>query len=724
MATLNYDWQKIGTGSEKNFNNPRAHLELYAKLNSQDVGNNKSNVTVELRLVMSSGYIGNYQATYWSIGGNLSASGDLGSGSYYSRTLGSATGDIYHNNDGTKSVSFSGGFNPTAWGITLDVSGSATLPTIPRASQPSVSSASVTLGSAVTINTNRASSSFTHTLEYSFGSASGTIATGVGGSTSYTPPVSLAAQIPNATSGTMTITCKTYNGSTHIGTKTCTLTVTVPSSVKPTVNSDSTSFTDGNTTVTSKSIGDFVHKLSYGVVAISASGAQGSTISTYSITVDGQTYARSSVAELNTILKTLQLSVGEDKTVTISVTDSRGRTSDSISKTYTVLAYSDPAITTFSVARCNSSGTLEDGGTYVKANIKANISNLNSKNKFTVKLGYKLKTASSYTWLTPYVNESTSVVSVNYTGNSAKIAGGGNISASSTYDIQLYISDSFTSNTRTLTLPTGFDLMHFNVSGKAVAFGKKSEAGANQNMFEVGMGAAFTKGIHSAVGRLSTPNVEHQYPNSRASYDFIICASSMNDSGFKPGSDGFITTCFWDNNGTFDSQIFIPNNNNTPIKFRSRGGSDWSNNWRALAFLDQMYPVDSIYMSVSDTSPASLFGGTWERIKDRFLLAAGDTYTAGSTGGATTHKHSTGGHTLTTSEIPSHNHKVTNSTTSYASGSQPSWKCLSWSGTSHDYWEDVWSEHAGGGGSHSHGDTGETNHMPPYLTVYVWKRTA
>jgi len=798
MATLNYDWQKIGTGSEKNFNNPRAHLELYAKLNSQDVGNNKSSVTVELRLVMSSGYIGNYQSTYWSIGGSLSGSGDLGSGSYYSRTLGSATGDIYHNNDGTKSVSFSGGFNPTAWGITLDVSGSADLPTIPRASQPSVSSASVAMGSAVTINTNRASSSFTHTLEYSFGSSSGTIATGVGGSTSYTPPVSLASQIPNATSGTMTITCKTYNGSTHIGTKTCTLTLTVPSSVKPVVNDNSnTSFKDGNTTVTGKSIGDFVRGLSYGVVAISASGAQGSTISTYSITVDGQTYSRSSVAELNTILKTLLLSVGSNKTISISVTDSRNRTSSSVSRTYNVLAYSDPAITTFSVVRCTSNGTVSDDGTYVKAQIKANISNLNSKNKFTVKLGYKLKTASSYTWLTPYVDQSESTLSVDYTGSNAKIAGGGNINASSTYDIQLYISDSFASNTRTLTLPTGFDLMHFNASGKAVAFGKKSEAGSS-TLFEVEMPAEFKnlKGYQFQNGDntlaswplyrqtvdLSGLNVDTYYPVVGEGVPYgglhrIMESVSLN-SGTKPSwsshSAGFSSQIDvlqlvpgWgtNTNRTFlllDQQGFITSgkaawykiltNSSRPVFYLRGGGryhlfTDWKTEWTICTasteyssqtvaptttagssdgylITSDPYPVGAIYKSTSDTSPASLFGGTWERIKDRFLLAAGDTYAAGSTGGSTKHKHSTGGHTLTTSEIPSHNHKVTNSTTSYASGSQSGWRCLSWSGTSHDYWDDVWSESTGGGGSHSHGDTGETNHMPPYLTVYVWKRTA
>ena len=67
------------------------------------------------------------------------------------------------------------------------------------------------------------------------------------------------------------------------------------------------------------------------------------------------------------------------------------------------------------------------------------------------------------------------------------------------------------------------------------------------------------------------------------------------------------------------------------------------------ALLNAIYPVGSIYMSVNSTSPATLFGGTWERIKDRFLLAAGDAYAAGGTGGEATH-------TLTEGEMPAHSH--------------------------------------------------------------------
>lgn len=67
--------------------------------------------------------------------------------------------------------------------------------------------------------------------------------------------------------------------------------------------------------------------------------------------------------------------------------------------------------------------------------------------------------------------------------------------------------------------------------------------------------------------------------------------------------------------------------------------------------VDDVYPVGSIYMSVNATDPGKLFGGTWQRIKERFLLAAGDTHGAGSTGGEFEH-------TLTVAEMPTHSHRV------------------------------------------------------------------
>lgn len=134
----------------------------------------------------------------------------------------------------------------------------------------------------------------------------------------------------------------------------------------------------------------------------------------------------------------------------------------------------------------------------------------------------------------------------------------------------------------------------------------------------------------------------------------------------------------------------------------SSGGADVS------TVLDKVYPVGSIYMSVNSTNPKTLFGGTWVQIKDRFLLAAGTTYKAGATGGEATH-------TLTESEMPSHNHAVYFPNDGAADHSAPG-NYPDGPSDSTYYAVGSYTSSAGGGGAH--------NNMPPYLAVYVWKRTA
>ena len=118
------------------------------------------------------------------------------------------------------------------------------------------------------------------------------------------------------------------------------------------------------------------------------------------------------------------------------------------------------------------------------------------------------------------------------------------------------------------------------------------------------------------------------------------------------------------------------------------------------------YPVGSLYMSVNSISPAVLFGGTWERLKDRFLLGAGDTYTAGDTGGEATH-------TLTVAEMPAHTHKSQGFWQTPDSGGH---NAIARTMISTDPTDTNSLQNTGGDQPH--------NNMPPYLVVYMWKRTA
>ncbi len=120
---------------------------------------------------------------------------------------------------------------------------------------------------------------------------------------------------------------------------------------------------------------------------------------------------------------------------------------------------------------------------------------------------------------------------------------------------------------------------------------------------------------------------------------------------------------------------------------------------------DLVYPVGSIYMSVNATNPGMLFGGTWVQIKDTFLLSAGDTYSGGATGGEATHA-------LTVAEMPAHDHDVSGWYTIVASST--SGQTLSLDGPG--YWRVKHPTSQGSGTAH--------NNLPPYLVVYMWKRTA
>lgn len=121
------------------------------------------------------------------------------------------------------------------------------------------------------------------------------------------------------------------------------------------------------------------------------------------------------------------------------------------------------------------------------------------------------------------------------------------------------------------------------------------------------------------------------------------------------------------------------------------------------------YPIGSIYMSLQPTNPGTLFGGTWEQIQDTFLLAAGSTWAAGATGGEATH-------TLTVAEMPSHNHMFLDSPRSFSERdiTQSDIICVNdWESSNSVDYGTSWT---GGSGAH--------NNMPPYLAVYMWKRTA
>lgn len=424
-------------------------------------------------------------------------------------TFASGYVDIPHNNDGTKSIDASISFTDTANGSNngkyyTPGNGSASasgliLETIPRASSISAP-ASLTTGTTARLSITRASSSFTHYLYWKIGSVTGEIASNVSESYEWTPAHSIFTNYPNnASNCDITIVCDTYSGGTFIGQKMINTKINLASSVKPTISG--VSISDGNSEVSAKNWAIYLKGKSYIQTSMTGSGVHSSTISTYGCIMEGVTYEYSSLNELNMRLKTVALVAGS-RSVKLYVKDSRGRKSSETTKSYTVVDYQSPTLTVNTVERCTSNGTPSDSGTYIKVSFSGGISSCNSKNKITLKVAYKKQSASSYpsgNYVT-YYNNVTTPVSFDFTGSNSKIFGGGNISTSSTWDILVQISDAFTTNERTKQIGTEFDLIHFNKSGKSIAFGKKSEASENESKAEFGFdvdmkGALYINGV-------------------------------------------------------------------------------------------------------------------------------------------------------------------------------------------------------------------------------------
>lgn len=378
--------------------------------------------------------------------------------------LGTVTsGNISHNSDGAKSITISSTFNIQAtisgtYYSKITCSATITLDTLPRATTPKLSTTSVNMGGSVTISLPRAASAFTHDLAYAFaGSSYTTIKTGAGTSYTWTVP-DLASKIPNATSGTCTIRCITKNGSTTIGTKTVTMTLKVPSSVVPTISAVATAETVSGLAA---QFGTFVQDKSKIKVAITAAGASGSTIKTYSTVFQGKTYTGASfTADAVT-------SSGSLSMVT-TVKDSRGRTAKKTT-TVTVAAYSKPKVSKFAAHRVDAAGEAQQDGIYAMISYAYTVAAVGNKNTAEVTVQWK-RTADASWNSTPLLTSSALAAAATERVESPTF------STDYQFDLRITVKDWFGATvTYTATLPTAAVIMDFSADGKGLGIGKVSE---------------------------------------------------------------------------------------------------------------------------------------------------------------------------------------------------------------------------------------------------------
>lgn len=382
MATSGSKSVSVATGVTLKFNWSES---------SQSVANNTTTISWNMQVILASGY--NISASAdkdWSVtvnGTKYSGTNTFGSISGTTKTMASGSTTISHNSDGTKtfSYSFSQEFAITysgSWIGTKSGSGSGTLDTIARAS--SVSGGSGNIGSATTISITRASNSFTHTLTYSFGSLSGTIATKTSStSVSWTIPTSFYAQIPNAKSGTGTIYCETFNGNTSIGTKSVGFTAKVTSSSAPSL-SVSIVDTDSTTTALTGDSSKLVRYYSDAKVTLTASAKNSASISSYSISGGGGSSSSSSATIYNVT----------GNSFTCKVTDSRGYTTTVTNKPTMVNYVKLTCVMADTKPTADGNMTVKATGNYFNGSFGA------TSNSLTVQYRYKLSGGSYSGWTT------------------------------------------------------------------------------------------------------------------------------------------------------------------------------------------------------------------------------------------------------------------------------------------------------------------------------------
>ena len=367
----------------------------------------------------------------------------------------SGTTTINHGSDGTGSIKVELSTAIYYSNITTK-SNTWTLDSIPRASTPTLSASSVNIGSAITINTNRASTAFTHAIRYEWASTSGTIATGVGASYAWTIPTSFASSIPNATKGTCKVYVDTYSGSTKVGTKSVSFTANVPNAdwSKPKINSVSITPSGNPDWVGSR----FIGTKSKARVVTNAVGQVGATIKSCVVNIGGTNYTGTDIT--SSAIKT-----SGSLSVAITVTDSRGFT-NSTTQTVSVETYKKPYIAPHSqqskilCARCDSSGKLVSNGTCLRLMLSKKWSAL-SGNINTAMVQYQI---GSNGWVTASAHE-TSNADIALTVTNVTLA------IDKTYKVYIKITDRFGDT----------DTYEYNISTEEIVF----------NLREGGGGAAF-----------------------------------------------------------------------------------------------------------------------------------------------------------------------------------------------------------------------------------------
>lgn len=660
--TLSVGWAT----KEQSIANNTTRIEAYATLDGQWIGWNGGNTSIWL---------------YWYdayTGGNTEiAYGTWTSGGYYqggARTVPKTDFILTHRSDGTARghiwarirTSNNNGYLPND----ADFGGSdQTITTIPRASTYTLSSSKVELGNTVKFDISRFVDSFSHKIFYTINDTETQIAELDTSTTSYTwtVPTSLATSITTSTEVTIQTKIRTYSGDTRIGSSTQYLTLVVPSSYTPTIAGISyTDATDGNVHST---FGGYIQNKSKILYTIKSTGYSGSTIISSDVTIDGVTTHSTDFTESSgvytTAITTPVLTASGSVPYTVSTTDSRGRTT-SLSGAIPVIEYFNPKITYYKAARASkdSSGALtedETEGVYAYLGFSFAVAPINNKNTFSFRIQYRKLGANGSVGLA-WTNVLTLTSGYSTTAVYEKA---GNIfsDTSDTYEVRFGIYDWFSSDytwVGTATIPSTYTLINFGSSGKSISL--FSQSSDEENTMEI-----------NGIAKLL-----------------------VNDSMYSLNS---IVSRFLD----------------------------------VEARLNKIFPVGAVYMTYNNNNPGNFLIGTWVQFgQGRTLVGVGDvsdedshtrTFAENEEGGK--HKRYMVAAIGASNSMVQRLGYIAHPRSQYQANSGVTYSVDGSMGGSQsaDKWNHSTPVTEQGADLPAKG-TPYTDFMPPYITIYFWRRTA
>ena len=552
--------------------------------NSQNVSNNTSNVTFtfQARRTDYSVYVYNaYGQAYWQIaaGGNSSGNNYFNINWRYGQnvwfTISSWSTTITHNSDGTYSSYAEAyvytGVSPESLSARVNY----TLTTIPRESTIS-SITGDTIGSNITVNISRQSSSFVHQVWWRInGTGSWTsLGTNFGTSCTFTLPMSVCNSVTQSTTCTLNIAIRAISNGSYVGGEVwSSKTVNVPSSVVPSFSSIGVSEAVSSVA----QLGIYVQSKSRLNLSINgASGSYGSWITAYSISVDGQNiYASSGTTNV--------INGSGNLTITARITDSRGRQA-SRTTTINVKAYSAPRLTSYSATR---QSTPTNVSVVASGSITSLLNGSTQKNSLTYVIKYKQSSASSYTSVTVKSG------GLSFSNLSRTLT---NIDSTKSYDIQLVLSDYFSSVTYQLKLSTTKVIMDLKSTG--VGINKYNERGvldvggdtyvsgslyAGQSIHaEGGVAANTTSYFHSGIAVQSSNTITSTSADTTANWGSknvgVHWYTNAGQLINQPSQWGYL----WNiGMGTEVHQLWMEQSSGS-IWHRGGNSSGWNGSWRRM----------------------------------------------------------------------------------------------------------------------------------------------